>query len=161
MSRWQDDADCMLRPELFSALWSRLGPFHVDRFASGANVQANPSTGTALQFNSRFMEAGTLGMDALLTSWAGVVNYAFPPPAILDKVVQHIAWEKADTLLVCPRWPSQSWWPQLMSMQSQEWLLPAGTAPFVAGRSGCAHPCGRNFSNASSLQFSAFWIQFD
>ena len=71
-------------------------------------MQANPSTGTALQFNSLFMEAGTLGMDALLTSWAEVVSYAFPPPATLDKVVQHIAWGRADTLLVCPRWPSRA-----------------------------------------------------
>ena len=90
MSRWQDDADCMLKPGIFSALWSMLGPFDVDRFASAANVRVNPSTGAALRFNSRFMEPGTLGMDALLTSWAGVVDYAFPPPAILDRVVQHI-----------------------------------------------------------------------
>ena len=160
MSRWRDDADCMLKPGIFSALWSMLGPFDVDRFASAANVPVNPSTGAALRFNSRFMEPGTLGMDALLTSWAGVVNYAFPPPAILDRVVQHIATERAPTLLVCPKWHSQSWWPLLMSLQPQEWLLPAGTAPFDAGKSGCVHPCGRSFENASNLQFSAFWIQF-
>lgn len=160
LSRWQDDCDCGLHPHIFAHLWSHIGPLHVDRFASSYNVQADPSTGKPLLFTSRFLERGSLGMDALVASWRGVKNYAFPPPSILDRVVQLIADQAVDTLLICPRWPSQSWWPLLMSLPHQQWVLPAGTTPFVPHASGCNHPCGRAFRNADSLQFCAFWISF-
>ena len=160
LSRWQDDSDCSLHPEIFKQLWDAVGPFDVDRFASAANVQSNPYTHECLPFNCRFLEKGCLGMDACLASWEGVSNYAFPPPSILDRVVQHIAVGRADTLLICPRWPSQIWWPLLLSLQPVEFSLPVGTQPFVPGGSGCHHPCGKGFENADSLRFSAFWIQF-
>ena len=161
LSRWQDDNDCSLHPAIFRQLWDTVGPFDVDRFASAHNVQLNPHTQRKLPFNSRFLERGSLGMDACLASWEGVSNFAFPPPSILDRVVQHIVAGKANTLLICPRWPSQGWWPLLLSMQPVEFELPVGTQPFVPGRSGCSHPCGRGFQNADSLHFSAFWISFD
>ena len=161
LSRWQDESNCSLRPEIFKQLWEAVGPFDVDRSASAANVQLHPDTGTPLQFNSSFLKRGSLGMDACMVSWEGVNNYVFPDPSILDKVVQHIAAGTANTLLICPRWPSQAWWPLLLSMQPLEFILPTGTQPFVPGRSGCIHPCGRNFDNADNLRFSAFWITFD
>lgn len=160
LSRWQDDSDCSLRPDIFAELWHTVGPLDVDRFASASNVQANPSTGRPLLFTSRFLEKGSLGMDALAASWRGVRNYAFPPPAVLDRVVQLIADQAADTLLICPRWPSQSWWPMLQSLPHVHWQLPSGIQPFVPGRSGCPHPCGAAFDNAHSLQFCAFWVCF-
>lgn len=79
LSRWQDDADCRLHPAIFAALWDKVGPLDADRFASSHNVQSHPKTGKPLLFTSRFLERGSLGMDALLASWKGVKNYAFPP----------------------------------------------------------------------------------
>ena len=160
LSRWQDDSDCMLQPSLFAWLWERCGPFDVDRFATASNRQSHPVTGSPLAFTSRFMEHGTMGMDALATDWRGTCSYAFPPPSILDRVIQHIAAQCSDTLLICPYWPSQSWWPLLQSLSPSAWRLPSGIQPFLPGRSGCPHPCGRGFANADNLQFYACWIQF-
>ena len=160
LSRHQDQCDCSLHPQVFAQLWAAVGPFDVDRFSSAYNVQANPVTGRPLLFTSRFLERGSLGMDALMASWRGVRNYAFPPPTILDRVVQLIAEQHADTLLICPKWPSQAWWPLLISLPHSGWLLPSGTAPFVPQRSRCPHPCGWAFGNPDSLQFCAFWVCF-
>lgn len=148
MSRWQDQEDCVLKPEIFAQLWKAFGPFHVDRFSSGRNVQHNPATGQPLLFTSRFMERGSLGVDALTSSWRGLTNYAFPPPSLLDNVVGLIAQQRVDTLLICPRWTSQPWWPLLISLPHSMWLLPAGNAPFNPGPSGCPQPCGWAFRNA-------------
>ena len=45
-------------------------------------------------------------MDALAADWRAAVNYAFPPPAKLDRVVSLIAGQQACTLLIAPLWPS-------------------------------------------------------
>ena len=161
LSRWQDDGDCTLCPLLFAELWQLCGPFHVDRFASAANVQRHPLTGQPLPFWSRFLEPGTAGMDALTADWSQVTNYAFPPPSILDKVVPLIQIQRARTLLVAPMWPSALWWPTLLSMDPELVVLPAGVSPFLPQQSGCLHPLGKAFHGPDKVTFAAFWISHD
>ena len=160
LSRWQDDGDCSLCPLLFEQLWQLCGPFHVDRFASSVNAQRHPETSRRLPYCSRFLEPGTLGMDALTADWSGCANYAFPPPAILDRVIALIHRQQARTLLVAPVWPSAIWWPALLALSPQLILLPRGTSPFLPQQSGCHHPLGKGFHRPDIVQFAAFWITF-
>ena len=160
LSRWQDDMDCRLAPHLFADLWRLCGPFQVDRFATATNVQRNPATGEGLPFTSRFLEPGSLGMDALTADWSDCCNYAFPPPSILDRVVPLIQRQRARTLLIAPLWPSALWWPILYGMDPVVIELPCGLSPFLPHRSGCSHPFGRGFHHPELHQFAAFWFAF-
>ena len=160
LSRWQDDSDCALCPLLFAELWHLCGPFDVDRFASSVNVQRNPLTGQPLPYCSRFLEPGTLGMDALTENWAGSMSYAFPPPAILDRVVSLIARQRAHAVLIAPIWHSAIWWPALLALRPRFVELPPRCMPFVPKTSGCLHPMGRSFSSPEKTNFAAFHITF-
>ena len=160
LSRWQDDNDCALCPLLFAQLWQLCGGFAVDRFASSDNVQCNPDTHCPLPYCSRFLEPGTLSMDALSADWSGSSNYAFPPPIILDRVIALIQRQHADTLLIAPVWPSAIWWPMLLAMHPQLVELPPSLTPFVPKASGCITPLGRSFASPERVQFAAFWITF-
>ena len=160
LSRWQDDNDCALCPLLFTQLWHLCGGFAVDRFATSSNVQSNPVTGQPLPYCSRFLEPGTMGMDALSADWSDCSNYAFPPPVILDRVIPLIQRQEANTLLIAPMWPSAIWWPMLLSLTPQLVELPPSLTPFVPKASGCSTPLGRSFANPERVQFAAFWITF-
>ena len=49
-------------------------------------------------------------------SWEDVTFYAFPPFSILPRVLQKVRADKAQGVLIVPRWPTQVWWPVLTSL---------------------------------------------
>ena len=111
-----------------------------------------------------FLTQGSLGIDALHTSWTALSGanraclYAFPPPVLLDKVLQKLAAAPTPVVLIHPNWPSAVWWPTLLEL-GDSWLpLPSGTDSFNTGRSGCAHPFGHGFQGADKTEWSACWI---
>lgn len=54
--------------------------------------------------------------DALQMSWAGLVAYAFPPFALLPKVLAKVRDERVEMILVAPNWPRRPWFPLLLSL---------------------------------------------
>ena len=55
-------------------------------------------------------------VDALVCSWPRQTCYAFPPTALLDKVVTKIQQERpSGLLLVAPLWPHTTWFPILQA----------------------------------------------
>ena len=57
-----------------------------------------------------------MGVDAMSQSWEGMIAYAYPPQAILMKVLQKIRQEKCTVYLIAPAWSSRSWYPTLLSL---------------------------------------------
>ena len=58
-----------------------------------------------------------LGVDALLHSWEGLEAYAFPPFAIIPRVLQKVReTPRCHVTLVAPFWPQQSWFPDLLHL---------------------------------------------
>lgn len=57
-----------------------------------------------------------LALDALSYRWAGTLSYAFPPIAILGKVLRIARLEQATLILVAPHRPAQPWYPDLLSL---------------------------------------------
>ena len=55
-------------------------------------------------------------VDALSISWKGFQGYAFPPIPILGKVIQKARRDQASLILICPRWPAQPWFPDLLHL---------------------------------------------
>ncbi|KAJ8046872.1 hypothetical protein HOLleu_05698 [Holothuria leucospilota] len=49
-------------------------------------------------------------------SWKGMFAYAFPPFAILPRVLQKIRTEQCLIILVAPFWPRQSWFPSILDL---------------------------------------------
>ena len=55
-------------------------------------------------------------IDAFSIKWIDNV-YLFPPISIIHKVISKFNSDKTGHgLLICPYWPSQSWFPQLLEM---------------------------------------------
>ena len=83
---------------------------HVDLFASPSNHQLS-------LYYSRGADPGAIGGDALLQDWVGLVGYAFPPIALIPRVLSRIAQTNSCLiLLVAPWWPRHPWFVQLLEL---------------------------------------------
>lgn len=95
-----------------------------------------------------------LAIDALSHPWGGKYLYAFPPVALLSKVVQKIAREKPKMMLIAPWWPRQPWLPEL-----QRWSIqtpkPLPQVPYLLRQTH-----SRMYNQAlGTLNLHAFLIQ--
>ena len=57
-----------------------------------------------------------LGVDSLSQSWKNLTGYAYPPQAILQKVLNKIQQDQCTVILIAPAWSSRSWYPTLLSL---------------------------------------------
>ena len=104
------ETEWTLQKPLFDAATKKLCVIpDVDLFASRLNYQLKPYIAYKPD-----PEAHTT--DAFPISWQGYIFYAFPPFSVIQRVLRKISEEKATGLLVVPNWPTQTWWPYLMSM---------------------------------------------
>ena len=55
-------------------------------------------------------------MDAFTVSWNNFYFYAFPPFAIILKVLRKICIDKAEGVIVVPWWSTQPWFPLFTKM---------------------------------------------
>ena len=58
----------------------------------------------------------TWAEDALSLNWSGLIAYAYPPPAIMSKVLEKILQEKCLVILIASAWPTQSWYSLLLDL---------------------------------------------
>ena len=108
LSRIEDSNDYMLDPVCFARLDKCLGPHTVDRFASVKTKQLR-------RFCSRFLNPGCEAVDAFTVSWAGDLNWLFPPPYLVPRVLRHMSEGGEDGTLLIPEWHSAPWWPLLIT----------------------------------------------
>ena len=99
-----DRDDFMLHPDIFAALDILWGPHTIDRFSSFRSRQLP-------RFNSRWAKPCSEGVDASSFRWDNENNWLFPPPKLIPRVLQHLAFSKAEGTLIVPEWPSAHWWP--------------------------------------------------
>ena len=102
-----------LLPEAFEAICSRWHWPQIDLFATSFNNKLP-------QFVSLMPDPLAIAVDALSLPWEDLDAYAFPPVAILGKVVEKLQ----DTpckrfILIVPGWPNMPWFWDLVSMSSQ------------------------------------------
>ena len=104
------DHSYALTQESFDSLCALL-PFRlsVDCFASRLNFKIR-------KFISRYYDPLSFWVDAFSIVWTDNV-YLFPPVPIIHRVISKFISDKTGHgLLVCPYWPSQSWFPSLLEM---------------------------------------------
>ena len=102
-----------LNPEVFQAICNRWHRPQVDLIATRFNNKLP-------QFVSPVSDPQAWPVDALSLSWEGLDPYAFPPAAILGKVVEKLQdYPCSRVILIAPGWPNMPWFWDLVAMSSQ------------------------------------------
>ena len=102
-------SDLALSPTRFQQVDSLWGPHSVDLFASHHDKQLR-------RFASREPQPGALWVDSMRHSWTNENGWANPPFALIFQVLHKVRLEGSTVTLVAPFWPSQAWFPLLLSM---------------------------------------------
>jgi hypothetical protein len=103
---WHLDGNLLKR---IQGLWRCA--FSIDLFASRHNAQADI-------YYSWHHDFEAAGVDSLHHSWHWQETlYAYPPVFLIPRLLQKVLHDNVfDLILIAPLWPSQSWWPTLMSL---------------------------------------------
>jgi ribonuclease HI len=142
LSKLTEDGDFMLCRDLFARIQRSFGPFSCDLFASATNHHLP-------KYFSRFFTPTSSGVDAFAQQWQGLC-WAHPPYDLINRVLQYASQAAATICLLCPFWPSASWWLKLCSpdgvfnkhVHGVYWL-PAHRPTLFTGRSGHRLPVGK------------------
>ena len=102
-----------LLPEVFQALCQKWHQPQIDLFATRFNHKLP-------QFVSPVPDPLATAVDALTLPWDDLDAYAFPPTAILGKVVEKLQDSPCKRIiLLAPGWPKMAWFWDLVTMSSQ------------------------------------------
>ena len=102
-----------LRPHVFAELWALFGEFNIDLMASPVSAHCIPTTaqgaGSRLPFFTRYACDGSTGVDLFAQDVARVpgetaraFGFSFPPTALANPVVQHLAEQQAHAVVLLP-----------------------------------------------------------
>ena len=102
-----------LHPEVFKDICQSWHTPQVDLFATRFNNKLP-------QFVSPVPDPSAWAVDSLSLSWEDLDPYAFPPSAILDKVLSKIRDNPCQRIvIIAPGWPKMTWFWDLVDMSSQ------------------------------------------
>ncbi|XP_072017157.1 uncharacterized protein [Amphiura filiformis] len=128
-----DETEWMLDREIFRDLCLEFKPT-IDLFASRNNAQLP-------RYVSWLPDPGAEAVDALCLDWGTLDFYAFPPFCLIGRCLQKIIQDEAEGLLIVPKWPTQSWFPQMLSLLIQDPIvLPNTRSLLTQPVSGELHP---------------------
>ena len=106
-------AEWKLRRQTFLSITRSLGPCTLDLFASAQTKQLP-------RYVTWRFDPQAAGTDAFLIPWAKERLWAFPPVALIGRLLRRLMEEGGSMLLLTPDWPSQPWWPTLLGLTSKE-----------------------------------------
>jgi hypothetical protein len=121
----------------------------VDLFCSPGAVQYNPVSRQQLEAVSPYRMEHQVGWDGLkFVSQKRL--YAFPPTALLTRLISRVESLGLQTIIVGPAWEGAPWWPLVVNKDK----LYLGTVKdcLAQGRGGCAHPFGPSFDPVGAAQ---------
>ena len=99
-----------LKQSVVDAIFGAWGKPNLDLFATRLNNRLPV-------WVSPMADPQAVGVDALSMSWKGMFAYAFPPFAILGKVLEKALKDHpCELILVAPKWPNQSWYARLLDL---------------------------------------------
>ena len=79
-------------------------------------------------------------VDALSIQWSNLLGYAFPPIAMLERVLKKARLERATLILIAPLWESRPWFPDLLDLTHVEPIpLQIGRRDLLQPRTGVPH----------------------
>jgi hypothetical protein len=86
----------------------------MDLFADRSNAQCRRYAAMQHDGNAEFVNAFSRPWAPLMTQQ--LLLWAHPPYVLIPKVIRRVLEEKIELILVTPVWPSQPWWPLLLSL---------------------------------------------
>ena len=98
-----------LHPSVFLQILHVYPPLSVDLFASSL---AHLLT----CYCARADDPDAWALDAFSIPVSDFLGFAFPPFALLPRVLEKVASDRASLLLVAPFWPKRPWFPRLLSL---------------------------------------------
>ena len=98
-----------LHPSVFQQNLRVSSPPLVDLFASSLNHLLP-------RYCARADDSSAWALDAFSIPWSDFLGFAFPPFALLPRVLEKVALDQTALLLVVPFWPKRPWFPRLLSL---------------------------------------------
>jgi len=136
--QFQDETEWMLNRNLFKKITGKFGVPDIDLFASRLNNQLD-------RYISWKPDPGAEAVNAFTLDWSKCYFYAFPPFALIGRCLTKIMSDKAEGILVAPKWTSQYWYPKLMQMQvGQTYTLCRCENLLMMPNTGKLHPLNNN-----------------
>ena len=110
-----------LHPQVFRQICRKWFTPHVDLFATYLNHKLP-------LYVSPIPDPQTWDIDALNINWTGLTAYAYPPTALLYRVIQKIRQCHCLIILIAPGWPGMPWFWDLVQLSTEIPLqLPVST----------------------------------
>ncbi|XP_034945012.1 uncharacterized protein [Chelonus insularis] len=109
------DAEWELADYAFQNIVKRFGKLEIDLFSSRINIKCET-------YCPWKRDPEAYAFDAFTISWSDWIFYAFPPFAIITKVIKKIKDDKAESILVVPHWPTQVWFPVSKKLSLGDWI---------------------------------------
>lgn len=135
----EPETEFELANEAFEKIVEKFGKPTIDLFASRINAKCE-------KYFSWFKDPNSTAVDAFTKSWHGLNFYAFPPFAIILKVLRKIKNEKAEGIVVVPEWPAQPWFPLFYSMSISEPIYLKPNINLLISCNREPHPLWRNLT---------------
>jgi len=111
-----DRTEWMLDVKVFRILNNMWGPVDIDLFASRTNAQIN-------RYIAWKPDPFAVAIDAFTIDWHMYSFYAFPPFSMIGACLEKVEADKATGIIICPVWPTQHWFPIVMSMLIEDPVL--------------------------------------
>lgn len=135
---FNDQLEWMLNRQVFCELCAIFGTPDIDLFASRLNAQLN-------RYISWKPDPGSESVDAFLVDWQPYFFYAFPPFSLVGKCLCKIEHDQAEGILIAPKWPTQPWFPKLLSLLVAEpIILPRTKFLLIQPSTGEPHPLNKH-----------------
>lgn len=107
------DTEWELKNEAYVKIEQALGKPEIDLFATRANKKCS----TYVSWNR---DPGACAVNAFTLNWQDLSFYAFPPFAVILKVLRKIITDQAEGIVVVPFWPTQPWFPLFQDLLCSE-----------------------------------------
>ncbi|CAG9138027.1 unnamed protein product [Plutella xylostella] len=119
LSRTKSLPEWHLKPRIVEVIFQHLGTPEIDLFASNRSaVVTSYVSEDASDMESKYT-------DAFSRTWHYGLGYAFPPPALIPRVLHHLEESTGIYLLVTPEWPKAFWTPEIKKRAIQPpWKIP-------------------------------------
>lgn len=123
----------------FQEIEQKFGIFDIDLFASTANTKCS-------RFFSWRADPNAEATDAFTMSWSNLFFYAFPPFAIVLRVLQKIITDRAEGIVIVPNWPTQPWFPVFTKLLQSDLITFQPNDSLLIGPFREKHPLARSLT---------------
>ena len=137
-----------LHPQMFKQIYQKWFTPHVDLFATRLNHKVP-------MYVSPVSDQNAWDIDALNINWPGVTAYAYPPTALLHRVIQKIRQSSCLIVVIAPCWPGMPWFWDLVQLSKIPLQLPVSRTLLQQSQNYVFH------SNPQHLNLHAWCLALD